>query len=664
MRLPRKEGPRPQSDHARCSFCRKLCVLRLPRKEEPRPQSDHARRSFFSKLCVLRLPRKEEPRPQSDHARRSFFSKLCVLRLPRKEEPRPQSDHARRSPFRRLCVLRLPRKEEPRPQSDHARRSSFKRLCVLRRVRWVVCEMSCVWDELCVRWVVCEMSCVWDELCEMSGVRWGVWDELCEMRGVGWVVWDELCVRWVVCEMSCVWDELCVRWVVCEMSCVWDELCVRWVVCEMRWVVWDEWCEMRSARRRRRRRTNRAAGCKQENKNPTVMWGTNSQSAVTVTPSTPLFQNQQSLKWICLSFKPGRCCDIANRNQNSCNQALRVHWVDQTEFCPWNDHGKITSKKGKGMTRNDMKWPNAMTDTMWVVFVCVVCACVCVYVRAPLPQAPSEGSVYCACHAERSRGPAGDNPRPNSWRRLCVLRLPHNREPRPTRRQSAPQIFEEALCTAPARQRRAAAQPATIRAATPSGGSVYCACHAKEGRGPAGDNPRRSSFRRLCVLRLPRREKARPSRRQSASQLLQEALCTAPATQRRAAAQPATTRAAAPSEGSVYCACHAERSRGPAGDNPRPNSFRRLCVLRLPRTEKPRPSRRQSAPQLLQKALCTVPARQQRAAATAATIRATPSSGSSAYCACHALSVRWVVCKMSCVWDELCMMWDDLCMMR
>ena len=218
--------------------------------------------------------------------------------------------------------------------------------------------------------------------------------------------------------------------------------------------------------------------------------------------------------------------------------------------------------------------------------------------------APSEGSVYCACHAERRRGPAGDNPRPSSFRRLCVLRLPHKEKPRFSRRQSAPQLLQKALCTAPARQREAAAQPATICAAAPSGGSVYCACQAERSRGPAGDNPRRG---RLCVLRLPRKGEPRPSRRQSAPQLLQKALCTAPATQRESAAQPATIRAPAPSGGSVYCACHAKRSRGPAGDNPRHNSFRRLCVLRLPGREKPRPSRRQSAPQLLQEALCPAP---------------------------------------------------------
>ena len=252
--------------------------------------------------------------------------------------------------------------------------------------------------------------------------------------------------------------------------------------------------------------------------------------------------------------------------------------------------------------------------------------------------APSGGSVYCVCQAKRSRGPAGDNPRRSSFRRLCVLRLPRKEEPRPSRRQSAPQLLQEALCTASATQRGAAAQPATIRAAAPSGGSVYCVCHAKRSRGPAGDNPRRSSFRRLCVLRLPRKEEPRPSRRQSAPQLLQEALCTASATQRGAAAQPATIRA--PSGGSVYCVCHAKRSRGPAGDNPRRSSFTRLCVLRLPGKEEPRPSRRQSAPQLLQEALCTASATQRGAAAQPATIRAAAPSRGSVYCVCHAKRSR------------------------
>ena len=249
--------------------------------------------------------------------------------------------------------------------------------------------------------------------------------------------------------------------------------------------------------------------------------------------------------------------------------------------------------------------------------------------------APSGGSVYCACHTKSSRGHSGDNPRRSSFRRLCLLRLPHTEQPRPLRRQSAPQLRQEALCTAPATRRAAAATPATIRAAAPSGRSVYCACHTKSSRGHCGDNPRRSSFRRLCVLRLPHKEQPRPLRRQSAPQLLQEALCTAPATQRAAAATPATIRAAAPSGGSVYCACHTKSSRGHCGDNPRRSSFRRLCLLRLPHTEQPRPLRRQSAPQLRQEALCTAPATRRAAAATPATIRAAAPSGRSVYCACH-----------------------------
>ena len=134
--------------------------------------------------------------------------------------------------------------------------------------------------------------------------------------------------------------------------------------------------------------------------------------------------------------------------------------------------------------------------------------------------------MYCACHATSSRGHGGANPRRSSFRKLCALRLPHN---------------------------------------------TSC--------GHGGANPRRSSFRRLCVLRLPR-NKTWPRRRQSAPQLLQEALSTAPATQ-----QDAARAAPAPSRGSEYCACHATTSRGHCGANPRRSSFRRLSVLRLPRNK-------------------------------------------------------------------------------
>ena len=181
------------------------------------------------------------------------------------------------------------------------------------------------------------------------------------------------------------------------------------------------------------------------------------------------------------------------------------------------------------------------------------------------------------CGDKKSRGHGGDYPRRSSFRKLCVLHLPRKSKPRPWRRLSAPQLLQEALRTAPATQKRAAATAATIRAAAPSGSSAYCTCHAKASRGHGGD-----------------------------------------------------FRAAAPSGSSAYCTCHAKASRGHGGDYPRRSSLRKLCVLHLPRT---RPWRRLSAPQLLQEALRTAPATQKRAAATAATIRAAAPSGSSACCA-------------------------------
>ena len=218
--------------------------------------------------------------------------------------------------------------------------------------------------------------------------------------------------------------------------------------------------------------------------------------------------------------------------------------------------------------------------------------------------APSGGSGYCACHEADSQ--------------------------RHQRRQRAPQPLLEALDTAPATRKTAsgtsgdnarhspfwtlwvlrlprgqpAAPAATTRAAAPSGGSGYCACHAEGNQrrqrapqpllealdtapatrtaasGTSGDNARQSPFWRLWVVRLPRGQPAAPA---------------------------ATTRAAAPSGGSGYCACHEADSRGTSGDNARRSPFWRLWALRLPRRRQP--------------------------AAPAATTAAP--SGGSGYCACH-----------------------------
>ena len=135
-------------------------------------------------------------------------------------------------------------------------------------------ERSCVkWVVLVVRWAeIREMSCV---SCEMSGV---VWDELCEL-------WDELCERtWVkfsertrssstkchtkaalerveLCEMS--W----VRWVVWDELCdLWDERsCVRWNVC----IVWDNLSEVERERSNSGGEGGEGKEYKHKNKSPT-----------------------------------------------------------------------------------------------------------------------------------------------------------------------------------------------------------------------------------------------------------------------------------------------------------------------------------------------------------------------------------------------------------
>ena len=218
-----------------------------------------------------------------------------------------------------------------------------------------------------------------------------------------------------------------------------------------------------------------------------------------------------------------------------------------------------------------------------------------------LPRERQAGScVYCACHTK----PAAAQRRPR-----------------------APQLLQETLCTAPATRKaaRLASRPAPTcaaavlclprerqpgsslycachasrgpaaptRAAAPPGGSVDCAGHAKGSQEalctapatrsqprPSGAHARRSSSRRLCVLRRPRERQpgsslycachAKPAaaqRRPRTPQLLQEALCTAPAT--RKAARNARRRL---SIQEALCTAPATRK-----------AARKLSVLRLPR---------------------------------------------------------------------------------
>ena len=90
------------------------------------------------------------------------------------------------------------------------------------------------------------------------------------------------------------------------------------------------------------------------------------------------------------------------------------------------------------------------------------------------------------------------------------------------------------------------------------GGSAYCACHTTASRGPA------------ATTRAP---------------VMQEALCTAPATPQPAAAQ----RRPRAQQLRQEALCTAPAKRQPAAAHVRSSSARRLCVLRLPRHSQPRP---------------------------------------------------------------------------
>ena len=152
-----------------------------------------------------------------------------------------------------------------------------------------------------------------------------------------------------------------------------------------------------------------------------------------------------------------------------------------------------------------------------------------------------EALCTCACQVK----PAAAHRRPRALQLLqeALCTAPATQKPAAAqRRPRAPQLLQEALCTAPATRkaarklsvlrlpREASCGPAApTRAAAPSGGSVYCACHAK-GRQEA----------LCCACHV---KPAAAQRRPRAPQLLQEALCTAPATRkaaRKLSAAPAT----------------------------------------------------------------------------------------------------------------------------
>ena len=299
--------------------------------------------------------------------------------------------------------------------------------------------------------------------------------------------------------------------------------------------------------------------------------------------------------------------------------------------------------------------------------------------RRPLAAALQGSSVYCVPHESQLRAsggharssvycasqlrPSGDHACSSS-RRLCVLRLPHDSQPRPaycachaTPSAGQRQLLQEALCTAPATrqpaagQRRPRAQQLLQEALYPHDSQPRAVCDYARSS---------SSARKLCVLRLPHDSRPRASGDQARSSSSRKpCMCTAPATRQPAAGQ------------------RRPRSRKPCDSQPRASS-RRLCVLRLPRDSQPRASGDhvqrlcvlRLSGQLLQedhahsssfRRLCVLhqpvlwPAT--RAAAPAggslycachttarrgpvATTRAAACAGSSVYCACHTTASR------------------------
>ena len=168
-------------------------------------------------------------------------------------------------------------------------------------------------------------------------------------------------------------------------------------------------------------------------------------------------------------------------------------------------HENQLRASGGHAPRTASRRPAAPTRTAAPPEGSACCPCHTKATRAAQP----EGSVCCACHTKerRPRAPEGSaaapatlsqpRPRPPATRKPTAKQRPRapqppegsdESQPRPKRRPRAPQLREEALCAAPPE------------------GSVRCACHTT-----SGDYARRSSARRLCVLRLPHESQPRPS---------------------------------------------------------------------------------------------------------------------------------------------------------
>ena len=240
-------------------------------------------------------------------------------------------------------------------------------------------------------------------------------------------------------------------------------------------------------------------------------------------------------------------------------------------------------------------------------------------------------------HTQQGAKPACQEDITVNFSHLLLAQLPrtqftHSKLPNPHARKTSPYIFRTSYWHSYPEHsytNRSRGPAATRRAATPSGGSKYCACHADRSRNPfclprrqeprpSGDQARRNPFWRLQVLRLhgaaaqrrpgaPQPPSTAPARRTGGSKY-----CACHTDRSRG---PAATRRATLSGGSKYCACHADRSRGPA-------ATRRTTppLLQAPSTAPATQTgaaaqRRPGAPQPLLEPPSTAPATQTGAAA-------------------------------------------------
>ena len=146
--------------------------------------------------------------------------------------------------------------------------------------------------------------------------------------------------------------------------------------------------------------------------------------------------------------------------------------------------------------------------------------------------APPGSSVYLRLSHERQPRPSGDHARRSSSRRLCAT--PATRKAAAAQqRPRAPQLLLEALCTAPATRKAAAAHCGHARLISSRRLCVLRLPHERQPRPSGGHATPQLVQEALCTAPTTRKVAA-AQRRPHAQQFLQEALCTAPATPKAA----------------------------------------------------------------------------------------------------------------------------------